>query len=128
MLSEMGDGERDVYRGQIGQWAHYLHRLSGLAIVVYVVDHVLSIGRAAWGREAYNSLIIDTYAAWPYRFGLLLLIGAVVYHAISGLRVTLVDFWPQGVEHQKPMAYAVWGLFLLIWVPWALYLAREWWS
>ena len=116
-----------MYRGQEGQWAYYLHRLSGLAIVVYVVDHILSIGRAAWGPQAYNSLVIETYSAPAYRIGLTLLVGAVLYHTISGWRVMAIDFWPRGVVYQKPMFYGVWVLFLLVYVPWAAYMLRWLW-
>jgi succinate dehydrogenase / fumarate reductase cytochrome b subunit len=122
-IEEMG-----VYRGQEGQWAYYLHRLSGLAIVVYLVDHITSVGRAAWGREAYNSLVIGTYAGPVYRIGLTLLVGAVLYHTISGIRVMAIDFWPAGVRYQKPMFYGVWVAFLLIYIPWALHMLRWLWQ
>jgi succinate dehydrogenase / fumarate reductase cytochrome b subunit len=117
-----------VYRGQEGQWAYYLHRLSGLAVVVYVVDHIMSVGRAAWGRKAYDDLIVGTYAGPVYRIGLTLLVGAVLYHTISGLRVMAIDFWPAGVRHQKGLFYVVWGLFLPLYIPWAAYMLRWLWQ
>lgn len=117
-----------MYRGQEGQWAYYLHRLSGLAIVVYLVDHVQSIGRAAWGREAYNSLVIDTYTGPVYRLGLTLVVGAVLYHMYSGWRVMIIDFWPPGVRYQRQMFYGVWILFLLTYLPWGAYMLRWLWQ
>lgn len=116
-----------VYRGQEGQWAFYLHRLSGLAIVVYLVDHVQSVGRAAWGREAYESLVLGTYAHPLYRIGLTLVVGTVLYHTLSGVRIMLIDCWKRGVDYQKPMFYGVWAAFLGLYLPWAAHMLRGWW-
>lgn len=117
-----------MYRGQEGQWAYYLHRLSGLAIVVYVVDHITSVGRAAWGRKAYNDLVVGTYTGPVYRIGLTLLVGAVLYHTLSGFRVMAIDFWPSGVKYQKPLFYAVWVAFVLLYLPWAAHMLRWLWQ
>jgi hypothetical protein len=37
----------------------------------------MSVGRAAWGRQAYESLVLETYTQPLYRIGLTLLVGAV---------------------------------------------------
>jgi succinate dehydrogenase / fumarate reductase cytochrome b subunit len=34
------------------------------------------------------------------------LVGAVIYHGLNGLRLTLIDFWEVGVQKQRVMYYA----------------------
>ena len=35
------------------------------------------------------------------------LFGAVLFHALNGLRVTAIDFWAKGTRYQKQMTCAV---------------------
>ncbi len=46
-----------MYRGREGQWAFYLHRISGLGIVVFLMLHVANISSAMWGPEVSNALM-----------------------------------------------------------------------
>ena len=47
-----------MYRGREGQWAFYLHRISGLGILVFLMLHVANIASAMWGPEVSNALKI----------------------------------------------------------------------
>ena len=40
------------------------------------------------------------------------LVGAVLYHALNGLRIVLVDFWSKGAKYQRQMLWTI----LAIWV------------
>lgn len=78
------------YRIRVGMFAWMLHRLTGLALVGYLTVHVWGL-RAMTDREAYNALIAG-YHAPIFKVGEFLLLGAVVYHALNGLRIVLIDF------------------------------------
>ncbi|WP_027892874.1 succinate dehydrogenase, cytochrome b556 subunit [Calidithermus chliarophilus] len=105
-----------MYRGREGQWAFFLHRISGIAILLYLLIHVLNISAAMWGEEASKSLFA-IFHIWFFRLGLLGVIGAVLYHALNGLRIILMDFTGWGVKYQRELWYGVWGLFVLFYVP-----------
>ena len=51
-----------------------------------------------------------------------LLAGAVLYHALNGIRIIIIDFWPESTVVQKKLFYAVVAAFLVIFVPAAIYM------
>jgi succinate dehydrogenase / fumarate reductase, cytochrome b subunit len=95
-----------MYKGNEGQWAFYLHRLSGLAILAYLLIHTISIGSVMLGRDAYMA-IHKTYELPFFRFGLIGVAGAVAYHAFNGLRIIAMDFTSFGVKFQRQLWYGV---------------------
>ena len=40
-----------MYRGREGQWAFVLHRLSGVAIALYLLLHVVDISLVMYGPD-----------------------------------------------------------------------------
>ena len=78
------------YRLRVGMLAWIFHRLSGLALVGYLVLHVWGL-KAITNPDAYNALI-TSYHAPLFKVGEFLLLCAVVYHALNGLRIVLIDF------------------------------------
>jgi succinate dehydrogenase / fumarate reductase, cytochrome b subunit len=78
------------YKIRVGMLAWMFHRLSGLAIVFYLIVHVWGL-RALTSPAAYNELIAG-YHAPIFKLGEFLLLCAVVYHALNGLRIVLIDF------------------------------------
>jgi succinate dehydrogenase / fumarate reductase, cytochrome b subunit len=78
------------YRVRVGMFAWMLHRLTGLALVGYLVVHVWGL-RALTDPDAYNALITG-YHAPIFKLGEFLLLGAVIYHALNGVRIVLIDF------------------------------------
>jgi succinate dehydrogenase / fumarate reductase, cytochrome b subunit len=95
-----------MYRGREGQWAFFLHRLSGLAILAYLLIHTISIGSVILGEETYMA-IHKAYENPFFRFGLIGVSGAVAYHAFNGLRIILMDFTSFGVRFQRQLWYFV---------------------
>lgn len=95
-----------MYRGREGQWAFLLHRLSGLAILFYLMLHVFSIGSFIFGEKFYMT-IHHMYDLWPFRVGLIFITAGVAYHAFNGLRIIVMDFAGAGVAYQRQMWYLV---------------------
>ena len=95
-----------MYKGREGQWAFYLHRLSGLAILAYLLIHTISIGSVMLGESQYMA-IHKTYELPFFRFGLIGVAGAVAYHAFNGLRIILMDFTAFGAKFQRQLWYGV---------------------
>lgn len=105
-----------MYRGREGQWAFILHRLSGIAIATYLFIHVLNTGSSMFGPEVANPLMAFFHVP-IFRIGLILVMAGVVYHALNGLRIILMDFTSWGVKIQRELWYGVLGLTTLIGLP-----------
>jgi succinate dehydrogenase / fumarate reductase, cytochrome b subunit len=105
-----------MYKGREGQWAFFLHRLSGVAILLYLIAHTISIGSTMLGEQVYTA-VHKVYELMPFRLGLIGVAGAVAYHAFNGLRIVLMDFTDWGVKYQRQLWYAALalaGLFMLL--------------
>lgn len=111
-----------MYKGREGQWAFLFHRLSGLAILLYLMLHVFSIGSMIFGEKFYMK-IHHVYDLWLFRIGLIGVVAAVVYHALNGLRIILMDFTGFGVRIQRQVWYGVMLMTLLVTVysAWVMY-------
>ena len=114
-----------MYRGREGQWAFLLHRISGVALALYLLLHVIDISLVMYGPEGPFNAFLAFYHQWPFRIGLLLVIAGVVYHAFNGLRIILMDFTSWGVRFQRAMWYGVLGITALIGIPVLLKIVPE---
>jgi succinate dehydrogenase / fumarate reductase cytochrome b subunit len=82
-------------------WAWVLFRVSGLVLVLYLFVHigVISTGRFGKDGETLNS-IMKMFES-PIAILLdLLLVWAVLYHALNGVRIVLMDFGV-GIKRHK---------------------------
>ena len=106
-----------MYRGREGQWAFILHRLSGVAIALFLLLHVVDIALVMFGPEGPFDAFLAFYHQWPFRIGLLLVIAGVVYHAFNGLRIILMDFTTWGVKVQAALWYGTLALTAAVGIP-----------
>ena len=79
------------YRGSEGMLAWAFHRISGLAIWLFVVLHVFDIWLSGVNPPLYDELLV-IYASPPGRVGEMLLGAALLFHALNGLRIVIMDF------------------------------------
>jgi succinate dehydrogenase / fumarate reductase cytochrome b subunit len=105
-----------MYKGREGQWAFVLHRISGVALALYLLLHVLDISLVMYGPRVFNAFL-GFYHQWPFRIGLILVMAAVVYHAFNGLRIILMDFTGWGTRHQSALWYGVLAMTTAIGIP-----------
>lgn len=106
-----------MYRGREGQWAFILHRLSGIALALYLLLHVLDISLVMYGPDGPFNAFLTFYHQWPFRIGLIFIMAAVVYHALNGLRIIIMDFTTWGVKIQRELWYGVLVGTTLIGIP-----------
>jgi len=50
-------------------------------------------------------------------------VGAVLYHALNGLRICVIDFWPEATVVHRKLVYAVGIVFAVVFIPTAIYMA-----
>lgn len=97
---------RTLYRGDPGMWAWVLHRITGATIFFFLFVHVLDTALVRVGPQAYNE-VIETYKTPIVGLMELGLVVAVLYHALNGIRIILIDFWWQGPRYQRLMLWVV---------------------
>ncbi|MGN6129377.1 MAG: succinate dehydrogenase, cytochrome b556 subunit [Nocardioidaceae bacterium] len=108
-----------VYRGREGMWSWVLHRLTGVMIFFFLFAHVIDTAMVRVSPHAYNSAV-DTYKNPVVGVLEVGLVAAVLFHALNGIRVVLVDFWERGPRVQRQMAYGVVVLWVVLFVPFAI--------
>jgi succinate dehydrogenase / fumarate reductase, cytochrome b subunit len=78
------------YKWKTGMWAFVFHRISGLALSVYLLLHINVVS------SLYNPAKFDQTMAFLgsplFRILEIGLLAAVIYHALNGVRVFLIDF------------------------------------
>ena len=107
------------YRGGEGMLAWAFHRISGVAIWAFILLHVLDIWLAGVNPQLYDD-VLQVYASPIGRVFETLLGAALLYHALNGLRIIVMDFWPSMTRYHKQLWYLNWALFVLIGLPIAL--------
>ena len=105
-----------VYRGQAGQWAQLLHRITGLGVALFLLLHVIDTSLLGWGPGVYD-YVVQIYHHPISRVVEVFLGGAVIYHAVNGIRVTIIDFWDKGSLYQEQLFWGTVVIVLLLWVP-----------
>jgi len=102
------------YKWHVGTVAWILHRLSGVLIIFYLVLHIWVMSFLQKGPESFNRVMhfLESPLFKLLEIGLL---GVVVYHALNGIRLTILDLgW--GMAHQKKMFWAVVGVGIVLFV------------
>lgn len=108
-----------LYRGKVGMWSWVLHRITGVAIFFFLLVHVLDTALVRLSPEAYNA-VISTYKTPLIGLAETGLVAAILYHALNGVRVILIDFWRKGAKHQNKLWWAVLILCVALFVPFAI--------
>jgi succinate dehydrogenase / fumarate reductase cytochrome b subunit len=95
-----------LYRGKTGMWSWVLHRITGLSIFFFLLVHTLDTALVRLDPVAYNQ-VIATYKTPIIGVAELGLVAAILFHALNGVRVILIDFWSQGAKYQRLMFWIV---------------------
>jgi succinate dehydrogenase / fumarate reductase cytochrome b subunit len=105
-----------LYKGREGQWSWIAHRVTGVAIILFLFAHVVDTALVGWGPDAYNR-VVSVYRNPFIRLLELGLVAAVIYHALNGIRIMIIDFWPKANDHNRELIYTTVGLFFLSMIP-----------
>ena len=101
------------YKGGGPMWAWILHRLSGLAMVFFVGSHIIAgLLTQQFGSDVGIAINI-VYENWIFQLVLFFL---VIFHAVNGLRVTLLDLWPALLEYQRESIWLEWLVIIPLYV------------
>ena len=105
-----------LYKGQPGQYSWLLHRITGVAIILFLFAHIVDTAVVGLGPNAYNR-VISVYENPIVRLLELGLVAAVLYHAINGVKIMIWDFFPRTTRYFKEIGLASAAIFVLSMVP-----------
>ena len=91
--------ESTVYKGKTGQWAFVLHRITGFLVLMFILLHIVDVSMLNFPR-IYNEIhaLYGNVLMRLFEVGLLF---GLVYHALNGLRVIMIDFFPGSIKNEK---------------------------
>ncbi len=95
------------YRGKGPMLAFVLHRIGGLGIAIFVGSHILA---SFMGGQIGQSINL-VYESWIFQ---IFVIFCALFHAINGMRITILDLWPNLIEYQREAIWVEWAIFIPI--------------
>jgi succinate dehydrogenase / fumarate reductase cytochrome b subunit len=97
-------------------WSWVAHRITGVLTFFFLFAHVLDTALVRVSPNSYDR-VIDIYKNPFVNLLEVGLVGAVLYHALNGIRIMLVDFWGQGVKYQKQLLWIVVTVWVVVMIP-----------
>ena len=101
----LGTGLR--YQGKGPMLTFVLHRIGGLGIAIFVGTHILASFLGGQVGQSINAV----YENWFFQ---IFVFFCALFHAINGLRITILDLWPHLIEYQREAIWVEWAVFIPI--------------
>lgn len=114
-----------TYRGREGQIAWMLHRITGIGVFFFLALHIADIFLVAFGPDVFNSLLFFYH---KFLFKLAIVFGlypGALYHGLNGMRVVIIDFWPELSRKQAQLWRIQIGLFAIVYIPSAIVMVSK---
>jgi succinate dehydrogenase / fumarate reductase cytochrome b subunit len=106
-----------TYRGREGHIAWMLHRVTGVGVFLFLALHITNVFLMSFPSDVFNSVLV-VYHSLGFKllsvFGLYL---GLLYHALNGVRVLIVDFAPSVGRYQAGLWRVQMVVFLAVFVP-----------
>ena len=93
------------YKGQGPMLTFVLHRIGGLGMAIFITMHIL----ASFMGGKTGAFLNNFYENWLFQ---IFIFFCVLFHAINGLRITLVDLFPKLLVHQREAIWVEWAVFI----------------
>jgi succinate dehydrogenase / fumarate reductase cytochrome b subunit len=89
-----------------------LRRITGVALVLYLIAHMWVIGSASGGPELFNARLALVQTPF-FKLAEIALLAAVVYHAFDGIRLLIVHYFDV-TEYRKSLFYAAFVVSVML--------------
>ena len=93
------------YQGKGPMLTFVLHRIGGLGMAIFVTMHIVA---SFFGGEI-GGFLNSIYENWAFQ---IFIFFSTLFHAINGLRITILDLWPRLLEHQQEAIWVEWAVFI----------------
>jgi len=103
------------YKGKSGQWAFISHRITGFLVFMFLLLHIVDVSLVQ-DKHLYNE-VHAVYGNVVLRVFEVSLLFALVFHALNGLRIILIDFFPEAIRSDKALFGVVVFLTLAAGIP-----------
>jgi succinate dehydrogenase / fumarate reductase, cytochrome b subunit len=102
-----------------GMWAWLFFRISGLILVFYLGAHIIIISTAQFSADGSTFTDVMKFLEHPVALVLdLALVVAVLYHALNGVRIILMDFGI-GIQRHKIIFWSCMAVVVICFVVFA---------
>jgi succinate dehydrogenase / fumarate reductase cytochrome b subunit len=105
------------YRGREGQIAWMLHRVTGVGVFLFLGLHILNIFLMSFPSDVFGAVLFLYHSMLFKLLSIFGLYAGVLYHALNGIRVMVIDFWPGAARYQVPLWRGQVVVFFLLFVP-----------
>ena len=95
------------YKGQGPFLTYILHRIGGLGMAIFITVHLLASFLNGRGGAFINYI----YESWPFQ---IFIFFCVLFHAINGLRITILDLFPKLIPYHRQAIKIEWVVFLVV--------------
>ena len=92
------------YKGEVHRRL-LLHRIGGLGMAIFVTTHILASFLGGDLGRFFN----DIYKTWAFQ---IFIFFCALFHAINGLRITILDLLPKLLEYQREAIWMEWAVFM----------------
>ncbi len=99
------------YQGGGPMLAWILHRITGLSILFFVGLHVIASFFLQQMGSNWAIAVNTVYESWIFQ---IFVVFFVLFHAINGFRIIILDFWPKFLQYQREALWLEWLIFLPI--------------
>lgn len=86
------------YQGGGPMLAWMLHRITGVSIILFVGLHVTSSFFMQQVGSDWAIFLNTIYESWIFQ---IYIVFCVLFHALNGLRIALLDLWPKLQQYQR---------------------------
>ena len=93
------------YKGPAGYLTYILHRIGGLGMAIFITTHIL----ASFVGGRTGGFCNGIYENWAFQ---VFIFFCVLFHAINGLRITILDLFPKLLDYQKEAIWIEWAVFI----------------
>ena len=84
------------------RYAYTLHRLTGIALLVYFILHIFATGSRIGGEGAWEATM-SGYETPFFKFGEFLVFLAFAFHALNGIRLGITELGYMLGKAQRPV-------------------------
>jgi len=92
-----------AYQGHGPYWTYILHRIGGSALFIFFTVYILALV----GVQAATGLLSN----WLFQ---LIFLPFMLFHAINGLRITILDLSPKLIEHFRTAINIEWVVYAVV--------------
>src|SRR6185503_9739401 len=93
------------YKGQGPMLTFILHRIGGIGMAVFITMHIL----ASFLGGGLGGFLNNVYEHWLFQ---IFIFFCVLFHAINGLRITIIDLFPKLLVHQREAIWVELAVFI----------------